>query len=216
MRHKCSGSAPHPFPGRLNRPRPERLIPPRVYEGVSNPKSSTPLPGRQARTLQYRRLRGPHGKAVSCVAPEHPIDLMLEFLKHIDGPVVALYLLLEQRDGGPPAGRYQSPAPISRRKLRGFCERFGEFLEQDGRHAFWIMDLCSSQKLIFDRHDLVFAYGNLDAFERVLVGRGYIPGRIRGLPRAHRQVDPRFDEEAHRLHEWLPWMAVPLYRGDRL
>ena len=183
--------------------------------GVEATNLSSAPTRRCARPAQYQRLAGPHGEAVVCVAPEQPVALMLDLLRHIDGPLVALYLLLEDC-GGPPPARYQSPVPTGRRELRRFLERFAEFLEQDGRHAFWIMNARCSQRLIFDRHDLVFAYGRLDAFEQILVRRGYAPGRPAAFPADHRLIDPRFDAEADRLHEWWTWFPVPLYPGDEL
>ncbi|MHC4960119.1 MAG: hypothetical protein ACYTGN_17320 [Planctomycetota bacterium] len=147
------------------------------------------------------------------MAPYHPIELMLEFLRHVDGPLVALYLLIENTGGRPP-GRYQSPVPVSRRALRRFCERFADFLERDSRHAFWILDNRSEQRLIFDRHDLVFAYGRLDDFEKVLVARGYTPGEAKGLPIDHRPLDRWLDQEEDRLMDWWPWIPAALYAGD--
>lgn len=78
-----------------------------------------------------------------------------------------LYVLLVSHSGRAP-GRYQSPLIETHEDLQLFIWTFQRFFENDGRHHLWIASPSSSDLLVYDQHNVIFAYGNLNAFEPVL------------------------------------------------
>ncbi|MHC4818291.1 MAG: hypothetical protein ACYTF8_09575 [Planctomycetota bacterium] len=163
----------------------------------------------------YQRLAGPWGDAVALHAPAKPIRLMLKLTRCVPGPFAVLYLLPECH-GAHPHGRYQSPFPLGRRKVVEFCERFERFLERDRRHAVWVMTEDCAERVIYDRRQMLFAYGPLEEFERTLAAEGYGPARIEIPRRLDPRVDADLDPELERLLDWWPWIRCPLWPGDEL
>jgi hypothetical protein len=84
-----------------------------------------------------------------------------------------LYVLLVPR-GNHEAGRYESPNLLTSDDLRVFLARFGPFLEQDGRHTFWIGSPAGEGTLVYDQHDVIFAYGPIGGYREVLNRRGFV------------------------------------------
>ena len=85
-------------------------------------------------------------------------------------PFLLLYVLVVPRGQSEP-GRYQSNE-LSRAELDALFERFGQFWDSDGRHNVWVRS-SNDGMLVYDRHNLIYAYGPLDRFESVLRARGY-------------------------------------------
>lgn len=69
-------------------------------------------------------------------------------------------------------------------ELATFLDRFGPFLGSDRRHEFWIKAGEGPDLLVYDPHEIVFAYGDLDRFERALLAEGYVPGEV-SIPVPH-------------------------------
>jgi len=74
---------------------------------------------------------------------------------------------------GNEAGRYQSPEFGTKQELQDFLLEFKEFFETDGRHRIWIGATNNSGLLVYDQHHVIFAYGPIDRFERILENRGF-------------------------------------------
>ncbi|HWY41723.1 MAG TPA: hypothetical protein VNX27_13105 [Chthoniobacterales bacterium] len=86
-------------------------------------------------------------------------------------PFFLLYALVIFRGGGK-VGRYQS-GELSHSELDAMFARFGEFWDSDGRHSVWLRSEADDATLIYDRHNLIYAYGPLSRFELVLESHGY-------------------------------------------
>jgi hypothetical protein len=96
--------------------------------------------------------------------------LLRELTLALAEPFLLLYVLVVPRGQSEP-GRYQS-GELSRAELDALFERFGQFWDSDGRHNVWVR--CSDDgMLVYDRHNLIYAYGPPDRFESVLRDRGY-------------------------------------------
>jgi hypothetical protein len=112
------------------------------------------------------------------------------------------------------AGRWES-VPLTHAELSRFLRRYGTLFEDDARAQLWVGELDGAGMVVLDEHDLLYAYGPLDRFERVLREQGYEPGDPRvPVPHEHRS-HKGFDElesDLRRLWAWqriLPLDTVP-------
>ncbi len=84
---------------------------------------------------------------------------MLDLLEVSPEPFCILYVLTIPRSEERP-GRYES-APVSREEARQFLSRFREFFENDARHHIWIKSIDGPDLLVYDKHNVIYAYGPL-------------------------------------------------------
>lgn len=125
----------------------------------------------------------------------------------------ALYVLLLSHAGRSP-GRYQSPPMASHEDLQVFIYTFQEFLEGDGRHHLWIGSPGSADLLVYDQHDVIFAYGALDKFERVLVDCEFTAEEF-WFPSPHtHSYDPANVREEDAIMSYFEWQFFELQPGD--
>lgn len=124
-----------------------------------------------------------------------------------------LYILLLSHAGRAP-GRYQSPLIDCHEELQLFIWTFQTFFEGDGRHHLWIVSPDSPDLLVYDQHDVIFGYGDLEAFESVLKTHGY---EIREFwfpsPHAH-GYDPANVNTEDDLMASFEWKFFELQPGD--
>jgi len=146
-------------------------------------------------------------------ASERQVDLLLELSRDTEGPFGILYVLLVSRCGNRP-GRYQSPEPIDAGQLADFLADYRDYFENDGRHHVWIMSLSDSATLVYDNHDVVYAYGPLESYERTVTRLGLRNHQVRfPVPHTH-CYNFEYDAEEERLFEQWRWLHFPLEEGD--
>jgi hypothetical protein len=99
------------------------------------------------------------------IAPSsNHLSILIDLLQVMHEPFRILYVLTVPR-GGSEAGRYQSANPLLRQEVEEFLVRFGQFLENDGRHHVWVKAVPGLDLLIYDKHNVIYAYGRLAEFE---------------------------------------------------
>jgi hypothetical protein len=129
-------------------------------------------------------------------------------------PFYLLYVLVVPRDYGEP-GRYQSSDPHSKRDLLEFLNRFEQFLESDGRHHLWIKSIGESDLLVYDRHNLIYAYGDLDKFKRILRKEAFTETPRIKIPSPHvHHYNQDYDADCRALIEYWGWQHSPLLEQD--
>lgn len=161
----------------------------------------------------YQREIYPSWSRLTIGAESHEIRLILEMCKQCTGPFGVLYVLIASRLGHED-GRYQNDTPASYDDLELFLYEFQEFFEEDGRHHLWVMSLGDQQQFIFDNHNVVYAYGDLDRIETVLKDNGFSEGEISTPdPHAH-SYHSEFDTEQDRLMGYWRWKRFPLEPDD--
>lgn len=127
-----------------------------------------------ASTRLWKSLRAPKNLigSESLIAASHNGSRLLRDLSQVlSEPFFLLYVLVIPR-GGSLEGRYQSDE-LSRAEVDMMFERFGRFWDGDGRHSIWLRSHTDDATLVYDRHNLIYAYGPLERFESVLMGLGY-------------------------------------------
>jgi hypothetical protein len=103
---------------------------------------------------------------------------------------------------------------MSAAEVRAFLERFGDLLSADGRFDLWIYSLPDDASVVWDRHDLIHAYGPSELFVEALRGLGFCPGEPKiPAPHAH-NYHGDLDEQARALLESRSWEHSPLQPED--
>ncbi len=120
-------------------------------------------------------------------------------------------LLVSQTDHQP--GRYQSPL-LSQGELAQFLQEFGPFIDGDGRHHLWLGSPANEGMLIYDQHNVIYAYGAMGPYLEVLAGGGFSEANFL-LPAPH--VHHYHSENAvsqQALLEYFDWTYFVLQEGD--
>jgi hypothetical protein len=142
------------------------------------------------------------------------IDLLSKLSAVMSAPYFLLYVLQVPRSEVA-AGRYQNPEPVSREQLISFLRRFCDFIEGDGRHHLWIGSADKSSLLVYDRHQVIYAYGQLESFEAVLDENGLQQTAEIRFPDPHvHRYNQEFDEQAANLMNYWMWKQFPLQDSD--
>jgi len=127
-------------------------------------------------------------------------------------PYFLLYVLHTPRGEGAP-GRYQSPE-LTLAEVRAFLERFRSFFAGDARFDLWAHSPAEQATVVWERHDLVFAYGPLERFAVELRGLGFRPGTV-AVPFPHKHhYRAECDAEAKAVLEAFEWSVSPLEPED--
>ena len=141
------------------------------------------------------------------------IDLIIELSRILPEPFGILYILTVPR-GGNDEGRYQSAAPASRAVMEAFLNNFRDFFENDARHHVWIASLPSNAMLVYDKHNVIYAYGEIEKFKQILPATGLTQGDVNfPVPHVH-NYNPKFDAEETRILSYAEWKKFPLAEGD--
>lgn len=168
------------------------------------------VPWRQPGTYHVERTTGPV-RIVAAPGGRH-VEIMLALAAALHDPFAILYVLHTPR-GGSKAGRYQSP-PIDRAAVNRFFASFGEFLASDGRHDIWLRSFPDEATLVWDRHDLLYAYGPIELLEGVLHSHQLTRGAVSiPSPHAHR-YHQGWDEQEHAVLGAFQWIESPLQPQD--
>lgn len=125
----------------------------------------------------------------------------------------ALYVLLVPHSRAEP-GRYQSPLMESFEDLQTFFYTYEAFFETDGRHHVWIGSPSNGGLLIYDQHNVIFAYGDLPRYEQVLASRSFLRREF-WFPCPHRHSYPATNvQQEEELLRHFAWQHSPLQEGD--
>ncbi|WP_162601518.1 hypothetical protein [Occallatibacter savannae] len=144
------------------------------------------------------------------------VDLLLRLSRSMPAPYWLLYVLLVSRIDSRP-GRYQVPAPLKPEEVEHFLTRFSKFLEGDARHHLWIGSENSLDLLVYDNHNVIYAYGDLDRFEQILTSSGIQQVESIPFPCPHsHNYHARFDKAEEDIMRFQDWRYFPLQYSDDL
>jgi hypothetical protein len=91
---------------------------------------------------------------------------------------------------------------------------FRDFFEGDGRHHVWVGSGQNDGLLVYDQHNVIFAYGPLKQYKSILLSHGFRESKFWfPAPHTHSFV-PRYDDEEERLMTEHQWKHFPLQEGD--
>jgi hypothetical protein len=142
------------------------------------------------------------------------VPLILELCKAMPEPFGVLYVLVVPRSDRSP-GRYQSPVPLSHTQLTDFLNRFRKYFESDGRHHLWIGAMDRSFLLVYDKHNVIYAYGPLQTFKEQLQRLGLEKSLEVRFPTPHiHNYNSDFDGDEGAVLDYLTWKFFPLQETD--
>jgi len=148
------------------------------------------------------------------VGPAEPRTALVERLAAcLPEPFRLLYVLVVPRGGDAAAARYETPHELTRDAVSAFLQEFADFLECDGRHHLWVTS-PEAGNIVFDRHNVIYAYGPVDCFVQSLVTQGFRPGTVT-LPTPHwHAYHAEYDQMQRRLLARWTWGQSPLRPND--
>lgn len=186
----------------------EESLPPKLGAG----EWGLQTPVRYPNVYAVEQTTGPERLIVG-PASDH-VEVLLSLAELWREDYFLLYVLLVPRLGKREPGRYQSPGPLSFEEVATFCRRFAPFLQGDGRHHLWIGSTTNAGLLIYDRHEWIWAYGDIPAYVGVLTSRGLTEGEV-VLPVPHSHAyNAAFDAAEDELAGAWEWSHFPLQPGD--
>jgi hypothetical protein len=133
-------------------------------------------------------------------------------------PPYRLLYILHTTGTGAPLGRYEGPE-MDGPEIESFTQRFGRFLAEDARHDVWLHSMTGEGgTLVLDRFNMVYAYGPLDRFEKIL-DRGGIQAvaawAAPNVPYPHALYYHReWDAAEREILEAFEWRRTPLRSED--
>ncbi|CAG9172942.1 hypothetical protein [Cupriavidus pampae] len=138
--------------------------------------------------------------------------VLFQMLEHMAPPFYLLYLLHTPRGEGV-SGRYQSPA-LSELELKDFLGRFSQFLGMDARHDVWVHSPGSNATVVWDRHNLIYAYGPTARFESALRQIGFTAGSAKvDFVHAH-HYRAEYDADSKAVLIYFDWSYSQLRPED--
>ena len=149
------------------------------------------------------------------IAPRgNHVDLMLKLAQSWSGPYFILYVLVVPRGEGQEAGRYQSPNSVNYSELEQFFLKYKQVFETDGRHHVWIASASNEGTLVYDQHNVIYAYGMLDKYESILTEQGFTSRQVKfPAPHTHHYHAENDIKINELLNHW-EWVKSPLAEND--
>jgi hypothetical protein len=149
------------------------------------------------------------------IAPAgNQIDLLVRLTQAMSGPLWLLYVLVVPRGKGE-SGRYQIPDPQDGEMIRSLLRDFKSFLELDGRHNVWIASESGLEQLIYDRHNVIYAYGPASKWHPTLSQAGLSEVASISFPSPHsHHYHATLDGEEQRILASQDWHHTPLTSSD--
>ncbi len=130
----------------------------------------------------------------------------------LQGPYHLLYVLHTPRGEGEP-GRYQSPE-MALTDIDAMLERFAQFLSSDSRYDLWAYSPHDRATVVWDRHNLIHAYGPTDDYAKALEGLDFTVGDPHmNFPHVH-HYRAEYDADAAAWLEAVDWLHTPLHEAD--
>ena len=123
-----------------------------------------------------------------------------------------LYVSLVSHTGKNP-GRYESPI-LSKDDLDVFLYSHKDFLEKFGGQHLWIGHPENNDLLIYDQHNVIFAYGNIVGYKDVLTVEKFSEGSF-SIPCPHsHSYEPSLTLHEGDLFAHFNWVYSELRDGD--
>jgi hypothetical protein len=149
---------------------------------------------------------------IEAVVPHGDASVFEALTSCMEPPYLLLYILHTPRGKGA-AGRYTS-TEMSCDDFRRFIANFKDYLQADGRFDLWSHSPSDGSTVVWDRHNQLYAYGNLPQFSSQLRTLGFAEGEIAPLGAHMHHYRAAFDSDARALLDFCPWHHSELRPED--
>lgn len=151
---------------------------------------------------------------LAVAAASHQVALIELLVEQMSAPFHLLYVLVVPRTGAM-AARYQSPGVHSAAEISTFIDTYREAFEQDARHILWIKSVEGPGLIVYDRHNVLYLYGPLEAFAEVLKNSGLRQADTIEIPDPHgHHYWPDFDQAEEAILANGEWLQSSLREQD--
>ncbi|MCM8528159.1 MAG: hypothetical protein NE327_16675 [Lentisphaeraceae bacterium] len=155
----------------------------------------------------------PNYERLTVASDKKQIHLLLQLVKGLSENFGILYVLSSPRLGHP-AARYQSDNPCNYEELELFLYTFQEYFEEDGRHNLWIFCLDDDSQVIYDKHNIIYCYGDIEKFKNEINQNGYTEKEV-NIPSPHSHYyHPEHDKNEDEIMEYWEWKQFELQEMD--
>ena len=167
----------------------------------------------QESSFLYGKVYEKENDRLKIATDENQIGILINLVDCLNPPFYVLYVLIVSRLGNK-IGRYQSSLFESKEELFSFLNEYKLYLETDARHHLWIGAIDNSGLLVYDQHNVVYAYGNIDEYKNILNENNYIMKSF-DFPTPHSHYyHPENDIYEERILSALDWQYFPLEETD--
>lgn len=160
----------------------------------------------------FERKPTSNGERLIVGVPAGDVRIFERLARELTAPYFLLYVLHTPRGEAEP-GRYQSPE-VDAQTLKAFLQRFSRFLSSDARFDIWIYSLADKATVVWDRHNIIYAYGPLDRYEAVLRELGFGLGEAAASFEHTHHYRSEFDDDAKAVIEAFTWSQQALRPED--
>ena len=104
---------------------------------------------------------------------------------------------------------------MNRSDVNNFFESYFKFFDEDARHHVWLYSTTDKATLIYDQHNVIYAYGPIDEYQKILDRMGYDKFELIKFPVPHgHRYHLEFDEKEREITASENWIYSPLREGD--
>ncbi len=141
---------------------------------LTNPKFANGINSDKFHSNCYKQIATdtPYPRVVFATT-EGYINLIRECLRIMPEPFHFTYVLIRPINGLS-IGRYCTVEPLSRKEMSEFLDEYGHFLEHDARHHIYFSSDDPGTFLVYDHHDIIYAYGRQEVFLNHLRNKNYL------------------------------------------
>jgi hypothetical protein len=158
-------------------------------------------------------MGGGHGERLHVAVPGGDAEIFRRLLRCLEEPYLLLYILHTPRGEAEP-GRYESP-PLDLEQVEDLLLRFSAYLRSDGRFHLWGHSRASNATVVWDNHNILYAYGPLNDYQRQLNQLGFTMGSAAtSEPHTHYYRQECDADAAAFLAAW-DWTKKPLQPQDQ-
>ncbi len=163
--------------------------------------------------FEYGKIYEQFDSSIKIAASKNQVQLLSDLLNDLEPPFYILYVLVVSRTGQE-IGRYQSPTFETINELTEFLNKYRDYIETDARHHIWIGTVENNGLLVYDQHNVIFAYGNIEKYRNRLIKNKYKEQNfVFPTPHGHSFHEENDEYEKSILTEF-EWEIFPLQKND--
>ena len=161
---------------------------------------------------KYEEQNSSEYQRMAINAPEDAILHILNIIKTTTPPYMVLYVLSTPRINK--EGRYEISTPLNFDELKTMLVEYKEFFENDSRHELWLGSLNGGELLVYDNHDVIYAYNFEKSLVEYLIDNSFIKEKIEiPYPHTHNYY-PQLDIYEEKLIKEYKWKRFDLKDED--